>query len=184
MDTPNSTAIAFVTILGEELLHEFRWGEVFIDSTYKTNSSKLELFTVIVSVFGVWFPIAYLVMSNSDNEMQRQEIVADFLEAVKSTFPRLNPLFFYSDKDRGQLNAIKKVFKIMPSLCYWHMKNAVRKKLIRMRRDKTCVVTDEEENTLMKIITSHYNMHPALSRGKSMGQLKTKALQEIQTLFS
>ena len=76
----------------------------------------------MTSVFRMGFPIAYMVMGDPDNETQRQQVVAEFLMSVKEHLPSLNPLFFFSDKEKGQLNAIRTVFKMTPSLCYWHMK--------------------------------------------------------------
>ena len=177
-------AIGFVTKLGKELLNNYRFAEVFIDSTFKTNSSKIELFTILVSVFGVGFPLACIFMGTSHDDTRRQEVVTNFLQAVKNHCSNLTPLFFFSDKDRGQLNAIRAVFNIVPSLCYWHMKNAVKKKIIRLRQRNECKVSEDEEKSLMKLITSHYNLHPSVSRTMTSEQIKSRAVSEINSFCS
>lgn len=51
--------IGMITTLGREIVDNWRVEELFIDSTFKTNNSRLELFAVIASCMGVGFPIAY-----------------------------------------------------------------------------------------------------------------------------
>ena len=55
-------AIGFLCSHGADLCERIRVDEVFIDSTYKTNASKLELFAVLGSILGKGFPIAYLLV--------------------------------------------------------------------------------------------------------------------------
>ena len=54
---------ACTTTIGEEILERHECAEIFIDSTYNTNTSKFELFAVIPSVLGTGVPIAYIIYS-------------------------------------------------------------------------------------------------------------------------
>lgn len=56
------------------------------DRTYKTNSSKLELFTIILSVLAVRFPITYVVLGNAEDDAKREDIVSELLEVVKESY--------------------------------------------------------------------------------------------------
>ena len=40
---------------------------------------------------------------------------------------------FLTDKDVGQIDAIKDVFRITPMLCIWHMKRSVKQKIKELR---------------------------------------------------
>ncbi len=53
-------ALGFAKGIGKKLTAAHECTEAFIDSTYKINSSKRELFAVLTTVFGTGFPSAYV----------------------------------------------------------------------------------------------------------------------------
>ena len=68
-------AVAVTTKIGEYVLSKLHCTEAFIDSTYKTNRSKLELLTVVDSAFGVCFPVAYLLHKQATDDSRRGDSI-------------------------------------------------------------------------------------------------------------
>ena len=52
--------LGFITNIGFHISKHHERAEVLIDNTHRTNSSKFELFCVIVKLFGMGFPLGYL----------------------------------------------------------------------------------------------------------------------------
>ena len=48
--------------IGKEVLQKHECAEIFIHSTYKTNSSKFELFAVLRLILGFDVPISYMLL--------------------------------------------------------------------------------------------------------------------------
>lgn len=181
-DTP--FALGMLTNLGERLVREQTCEELFIDSTYKTNSTKLELFTVLVSVVGTGFPMAYLFLQTSKEEGYRKNALAGFLGALRTAVPDLKPAFFFSDKDSGQMDAILSVFGLRASLCYWHMKRAIKDRLKEYRKKEAGCVLETEEKELMALVSRHFNQHPFICPGKTLSSIHSAAVKDIENLFS
>lgn len=119
------------TTLGIKVSAAMNISKLLIDSTCKTNSTKLEIFPIIGSIMGSGFPQAYFLLSpgREDYDISRKESICAFLLAFRVAFTDLNPAFFFTDKDMGQINSIRTVFGINVSICLWHMKRAIRRKL-------------------------------------------------------
>ena len=87
----------FLTNLGKQLSAKVPIREVFIDSTYKTNKEKLELFALIGSVMGTGFPLAYMLLESSSTTFSdcptRQQSICLFLSSVRAFLPSLKPSF-------------------------------------------------------------------------------------------
>jgi hypothetical protein len=67
-------------------------------------------------------PIAWMLSSNA-----QQETVAYFLERVRDASPDVVPKRIMSDKNHGQLNAVKAVYpNSQLLLCWWHVLHAWR----------------------------------------------------------
>lgn len=175
-------ALGVVTSIGKQLTALFSCTEVFIDSTYKTNRSKIELFTVLVSVFGVGFPVGYLLLEQSTDDTPRMESISKYLSLLKTSLPSLKPVVFFTDKDKGQISAITSVYGITPSLCYWHLKRAIKRRLQKFRSDKDLIFTSAEEKDLLSVLSRHFNVHPFFS-GHSMHQLFSSAFAEIKMRY-
>ena len=142
--------------------------EAHIDSTYKTNSSKFELFAVLGSFLGSGFPIGYLFLeggSGDDARGQRGEVLRVFLEALKRELKEFLPLHFFTDKDFGQINAIQECYGVIPCLCLWHVFKAVRLKISAL---SSCGprISKEHRSKILAMMSSHFNSHPLLYRSK------------------
>lgn len=179
--------IGFATSLGSQLVKDFRVEEVLIDSTYKTNKQKMELFAVIASSMGAGFPIAYFLLApgTCGDLKPREQSLSFFLAHVREYFPTLRPSFFFTDKEPAQINSIISQFQITPSLCLWHMKRAIKRKVTSLRRDTT-VVNDLDANgekELLSLIDLHY-FRSSVFIGSSPEHLYARALDEVRSFFA
>lgn len=109
-------ALGVVTNIGKIATCLYNCTEAFIDYTYMINRSKLELFTVIVSVFGVGFPVGYPLLQKLNDEIPRMSSITRFLTSIKEAIPSLGSFVFFTDKYKGQMSAITSVFDISPSV--------------------------------------------------------------------
>ena len=95
-------AVAFVTDIGEHAVREHECAEYFFESTYKTNSSLFELFTVITKVFEAGWPLLLLFFEGNRPEIQgsntRQHILKNFLDSLRDSLPQSRPKFFSPTK--------------------------------------------------------------------------------------
>lgn len=82
---------------------------------------------------------------------------------VHRTLNAFRPAFFFSQKDSGQLDAIKRVYGMDSSLCLWHLKRAIKHNISGLRKEKKCALSDERERELMEMITLQFNRHPFLT---------------------
>ena len=93
---------------------------MFIGSTYKTKNEGIELFGVMAFCMGTGFPIAYFLLEpgTKGENKSREESLTGFLTTLKNKFIAVNPSFFFTDKESSQINAIYKIFKIIPLSVY------------------------------------------------------------------
>lgn len=89
--------VAFVTNIGLKIVEVNRVEEILIDSTYKTNKQRLELFVVMGLCFGDGFPIAYFLLEagTTGSNRPREESLSGFQQSIRGTYPRLPPSFFF-----------------------------------------------------------------------------------------
>ena len=137
--------IGFLPNLTFEICEKFNVQETFIDSTFKTNAEKFELFAVIGKVVGTGFPLAYFLLGSGDTRFENAQnsfpktSLEQFLLSLKREVPGINRKFFFSDKDFAQLEAIKEAFNVTPSLCLWHVKRAIIQKFKDLRKHESRV---------------------------------------------
>lgn len=109
--------IGFTSKFSGIILEKFHVEELLIDSTFKTNHEKLELFAVVGKVVGTGYPLAYLMLqkdprsANSNNETFRKNSITVFLASLKDAFPVLNPLFSFRTKIKDNYLLSKLLFK-------------------------------------------------------------------------
>ncbi len=142
--------------------------EVLIDSAHKTISSGFELFTVIVRCIGVGFPLAFLFFEGNCIF----DVLLSFLTNIRNRVKSLKPKFFFTDKYMGQIHAIKNSYYITPSICMWHMKRAVRTKVLSLQREGKARLNDAEYMKLQALLTSRYCLHPIFCRGFSITEIR------------
>lgn len=57
-----------------------------------------------------------------------------FLKSVRYMIETFRRSFVFTDKDMGQTNAIREVFNVIPALCFWHFKSAIKTKIGNVRK--------------------------------------------------
>lgn len=178
-------AMGCVTKIGEHIVTNWRVEEVFIDSTFKTNKNKLELFALIASCMGVGFPIAYFLLeAGTGNGLRnREESLTLFLTNVASRFPDLKPTFFFTDKEQAQISAIKNAFSLCPSLCLWHVKRAIMRKIADAVKKGESNLAVPDQNRVLEMIDLHY-FRSSVFMSQTQEELYSVACGELISLFS
>lgn len=154
--------------------HECR--EWLLDSTYRTNSSRVELSMIIVKIFGAGFPLARLFFEGSRNDFQgktrRVDVITSFLYSLQQRVSYLTPKFFFTDNDSGQIAVIGSLYQIELSIFLWHLKRAVWAKALSLKKNDALKITDTEYNHLQMQITRQYCMYPMFFGGNSLQNLQ------------
>jgi hypothetical protein len=114
--------------------------EIVIDSTFKTNQEKFELFVVLINYGGHGVPLAYLYVDTftaPEDRLQdprnrinsRVKVLKEFFSLLRSE--GILPIFVLVDKDAGQIAAIQEAWSWIANiqLCLWHIKRAIDRKL-------------------------------------------------------
>ncbi|CAG8566882.1 5364_t:CDS:2 [Paraglomus occultum] len=126
--------------------------ELVVDSTFKTNQERFELFAVIVNNGGYGVPLAYLYLdtfvplenvsdNHSDNRIRNREgVLREFFSALHCE--GVLPTFVLVDKDIGQINAIEAAWdgRTIVQICLWHVVHAIERK-IRESKEKNSQYT-------------------------------------------
>ena len=179
-------ALGFLSNHARRVCDRARIEEAFIDSTFKTNSSKLELFAILGSFLGTGFPIAYLFLeatggrNETESITQRKSSIRGFLEALHRGLRSFRPTFFFTDKDFGQISAISSIYGVCPSICLWHMKRAIKRKVVELNAEGVERSTKKKREILLDLVTKHFNVHPFFSTDpETIESLYLKNLQEI-----
>jgi len=114
--------------------------EIVIDSTFKTNQEKFELFVVLKNCGGHCVLLAYLYVDTftapEDHLQDPRNRINSQVKVLKEFFLLLRsegilPTFVLVDKDAGQIIAIQEAWSWMANiqLCLWHVEQAVDRKL-------------------------------------------------------
>lgn len=141
----NPFALGAAAKFSSEIIRRHGCGEVFIDSTYRTNSEKLKIFCVFTSFAGSGFPLVYLFLKPGTETLSRKRAISGFFTSLREFLSQLRPMFFFTDKDVGQMEGIENIFGLTPILCVWHMKRAIKKLKDALRKVHPNVVSDEKE---------------------------------------
>lgn len=64
--------------------------------------------------------------------------------------------YFFTEKEESQIQAIKEVLRIQPSLCLGHLKRAIPRNIVDASRKVQSKIYDNEESLLMSGIEKHY----------------------------
>ncbi|KAF7300749.1 SWIM-type domain-containing protein [Mycena kentingensis (nom. inval.)] len=98
--------------------------------TDSTNAKDLELYALMGEFDNAGFPLAYCLLSTttSISRGKRVKSLTAFATCVRESYD-LHPEFVHVDKDLGEINALKAVFKPKISICWWHVNDAVGKRI-------------------------------------------------------
>ncbi|CAB5305488.1 unnamed protein product [Rhizophagus irregularis] len=133
--------------------------EIIVDSTFKTNQERFELFVVNANCGGYGMPIAYLYLltcngtTDAYNDPKNQvntrvQALCEFFTSLRNE--GLLPTFVLIDKDAGEISAIEEAWSwtVNLQLCYWHLEHAIERRL----KDKKSKSTGYSKN---KAIEAH-----------------------------
>jgi hypothetical protein len=122
--------------------------EIVIDSTFKTNQERFELFAVNANCGGFGMPIAYLYLLTSEGTEaainKPENMINTRVQALCNFFIKLRhegllPVFVLTDKDAGEIAAVNEAWSWTANiqLCYWHLEHAIDRRL----KDKKSAAT-------------------------------------------
>jgi hypothetical protein len=139
-------ALGFLTPLFKRIGAE-NTSEIVVDSTFKTNQERFELFVVNLNCRGYGMPIAYLYLatlggteearnSPKNNIKTRVEVLQIFFANLR--LEGLQPVFALVDKDAGEISSICEAWSwtVNVQICCWHLEQAIDRK-IKDKKSKT-----------------------------------------------
>ncbi|CAG8788154.1 3130_t:CDS:2, partial [Cetraspora pellucida] len=151
------------------LIQKVDINEIIIDSTYKTNNQKFELFSVIVNCGGYGVPLAYLYINTftapKDLLKDPKNKTHFRLQVLREFFLRLRNedillIFILMDKDTGQIIATQEAWsgKTKIQLCLWHIKSKEANELFDFidiywvpKEDQNNLYSEENINEILNI---------------------------------
>ncbi|KAF0348188.1 ATP-dependent DNA helicase pif1 [Gigaspora margarita] len=150
--------------------------EIVIDSTFKTNQEKFELFAVNINCGGYGVPLAYLYL---DTYVVSEEQYSNFNNIVHSRVGALTEFFIslhnegillafvLLDKDSGEINAVQKAWhKSIIQLCLWHMEHAIERKLKEKKIKKSQYTIQKAQEAYLEFDFINPNWLPVEQQGK------------------
>ena len=101
---------------------------ILIDNT---NSKHLELYSIMAEYDNAGFPMTYCLLSTASaiEDQKRTKSLAAWALCVKEHYG-VEATFVHVDKDMAEIAMAKKIWpKAKISLCWWHLRRAVRTRL-------------------------------------------------------
>ena len=75
---------------------------------------------LLIDIYMLGMPAAWMISSNA-----QEETIDYFLHSIRKQNPNVIPIRFMSDKDRGQMNAVRRRYpESLLLLCWWHVLHA------------------------------------------------------------
>ena len=80
------------------------------------------------------FPLSYCLLTTATaiDIGKRKKALAAWAQCIRDEYD-VNPTFMHVDKDLGEIGALKTVWKSKISLCWWHLRRAVRTRLAKAK---------------------------------------------------
>ncbi|KAJ7931949.1 hypothetical protein B0H13DRAFT_1545554, partial [Mycena leptocephala] len=112
--------------------------EIGVDATYNTNSKHLELYSIMGEQDGAGFPLSYLLLStaSSIDQGKRTQALTAWAKCVRDAYGIIAQ-FAHVDKDMAEIGMLKGVWSAKISLCWWHLRRAVRTRLANKKLSTT-----------------------------------------------
>ncbi|CAG8474476.1 11323_t:CDS:2 [Cetraspora pellucida] len=151
--------------------------EIILDSTFKTNKEKFELFSILNNYDGFGIPLAYLYVHTFSAPAESKGI---------------QPIFVLTDKDAGEIVAVEMAWSqiVKIQICLWHMECAVKRKLKEKKvktsqytlqvannakqqfdfidelwipnEQESAICSEENKVEILKMIKKHALLHPLI----------------------
>lgn len=146
-----------LTKIGERVFDISIDSKVSIDSKFRKNWQRLELFVVMTSITRVGFPIAYLLLEvdGTNGFGPEDAALTKFVPALFTAFPHLS-LNFFTDKERSQISAYRKSFELSPSLWSSHLKREIKQKLSKLQRHSKSDMNLRSKGALRLLLNVRY----------------------------
>lgn len=87
-----------------------------MNSTDRTNDSKMEVFCVTTSFAGAEFPLYCIFMKPDFGRLSRNSEILTYFQPLLDRLSNISPFLFFTDKYIGQMDAIEVGFSMEPSL--------------------------------------------------------------------
>jgi len=107
-------------------------------TTDNTNSKHLELYSVMAEHDNAGFPLTYCLLSTAtaiDHHKRLKALVA-WTTCLRRMYG-INPIFAHVDKDMAEIGCLREVWNAKISLCWWHLRRAVRTRLAKAKLSTT-----------------------------------------------
>ncbi len=108
------------------------------DITDNTNSKHLELYSIMGEYDNAGFPLTYCLLSTatSINLGKRKMALEAWSKCLRDKYS-VHPIFIHTDKDMGEIGALQEVWEAKINLCWWHLRQAVRTRLAKVKLSTT-----------------------------------------------
>ncbi|KAJ7916046.1 hypothetical protein B0H13DRAFT_2451203 [Mycena leptocephala] len=112
--------------------------KIGVDATYNTNSKHLELYSIMGEQDGAGFPLSYLLLStvSSIDQGKRTKALTAWAKCLRDTYGIIAK-FAHVDKDMVEIKMLTNVWNTKISLCWWHLRCAVRTRLANAKLSTT-----------------------------------------------
>ncbi|CAG8803724.1 26859_t:CDS:2 [Gigaspora margarita] len=150
--------------------------EIVIDSIFKTNQEKFELFAVNINCGGYGVPLAYLYLDtyivSEEQHLNLNNIVHSRVGALTEFFISLYNegvllAFVLLDKDSREINAVQKAWpKSIIQLCLWHVKHAIERKLKEKKIKKSQYTIQKAQEAYLEFDFINPNWLPVEQQDK------------------
>ena len=103
-----------------------------------TNSSNLELYSVIGEYDNAGFPLSYCLLSTATamEVGKRKNALTAWAKCLRDTY-EVTPVFAHTDKDMAEIGMLRDVWSAKIQLCWWHLRKAVRERLKKSKLSTT-----------------------------------------------
>lgn len=175
-------ALGIITKLGQEIVSKWRIQEVYLDTAFKTE--RLEMVAVLISCMGTNFPLAFFILECGIgcDRRAREEALTSFLQNLSVRLPTFRPPFFFTNVDKIQITAVQNSFHIQPSLCFWHVKHEIEKKLKEASQKGQTSLSSDAQGRLISLMVTHC-FRSTLFLGHTGSELYERAKLELDDFF-
>lgn len=87
---------------------------------------------------------------------RRQDSFTACLRALRSKLAKMNLSFFSTDKTGSQMFAIRNAFCMYPLLCLWHLRRALKSKILELRKVGICDASETFESLNLHLVDEQY----------------------------
>lgn len=107
--------------------------------TDNTNSSNLELYSILGEYDNAGFPLTYCLLSTAEAlEIGKRKKALNAWASVLRDKYGIIPIFADTDKDMAEIGMLRDVWILIKiQLCWWHLRKAVRERLAKNKLSTT-----------------------------------------------